>query len=190
MLDQTSCIWFSSIFPKKAWTILWKTDPDLIWRTWSGFGQTRLIQKQAGVQKSSGLVSGRMQPAHYQFPTFKLGCVLLRTVLIIIHMVQKQPWSNLVRADCVGFGPNRFVPEASWCVRFIRPASGQCFWVSLDQMCNQIQHVSWYVMQCLHGDLGIQPCWQVECATCGITYLFFCKFVMYTQGSCSLQTFA
>ena len=42
--DPTSRIRFSSVFPKKAWTILCKTDPDLIWLSWlSGFGQTHLV---------------------------------------------------------------------------------------------------------------------------------------------------
>ena len=39
MPDPTSCIHFSSIFSKKAWNILCKIDPDLIWMAWSGFGQ-------------------------------------------------------------------------------------------------------------------------------------------------------
>ena len=58
-------ILFNSVFPKKAWAILHKTDPNLILTAWSGFGQTHLVWKQAGVQESSGLVSGRTQPACY-----------------------------------------------------------------------------------------------------------------------------
>ena len=34
----TSRIRFSSVFPKKAWIIVCKTDPDPIWMAWSGFG--------------------------------------------------------------------------------------------------------------------------------------------------------
>ena len=41
--DLTCCILFSSVFPKKAWTILCKTDPDRIWMAWSWFGKTRLV---------------------------------------------------------------------------------------------------------------------------------------------------
>ena len=37
MPDLTSHICFSSIFPKKAWIILCKTDPDPIWMAWPGF---------------------------------------------------------------------------------------------------------------------------------------------------------
>ena len=67
MPDSTSRIRFDSVFPKKAWTILRKTDLDPIWMVWSGFGQTHLVWKQAGVQESSGPVSGRMQPvSHFQ----------------------------------------------------------------------------------------------------------------------------
>ena len=83
MPDSTSCIRFSSVFPKKEWIILCKTDPDLIWMAWSGSGQTHLVWKQAGVQESSGQVSGRTQPARYQFPTFRLGSFLPQTSQII-----------------------------------------------------------------------------------------------------------
>ena len=66
MLDPISRIRFSSVFSKKAWIISCKTDPDPIWMAWSGFGQTHLVWKQAGVQESSGLFQfwqERNQPA-------------------------------------------------------------------------------------------------------------------------------
>ena len=78
---------------------------------WSGFGQTHLVRKQAGVQESSGPVSGRMQPARYHFSIFRLGCVLPHTAWII-HTVQNQPGSDLVWADCVRFWSNGSGPEA------------------------------------------------------------------------------
>ena len=84
MPDPTSLIHFSSVFPKKAWIVLHKTDLNLIWMVWSGFGQTHLVWKQAGVQESPGPVFGRMQPVHYQFPTFSLGSVLPQTSKIIL----------------------------------------------------------------------------------------------------------
>ena len=34
--------------------------------------------------KSIGPGSGRMQPAHFQFPTFRLGCLLPLTALIVL----------------------------------------------------------------------------------------------------------
>ena len=37
------------------------------------------------------------------------------------NIVQNQPGSDLVLADCVRFWPNRSGPEASWCARIIWP---------------------------------------------------------------------
>jgi len=72
---------------------------------WSGFGQTHLVWKQAGVQESSGPVSGRKQPARYQFPTFRLGSVLPETSRVILCVfVQNQPGSDLVLANCARVG--------------------------------------------------------------------------------------
>ena len=66
-----------------------KTDPDPIWLAWSGFGQTHLAWKQAGVQESSGPVSGRTQPARYQFPTFRRS-----STDVSDNIVQNQPGSD------------------------------------------------------------------------------------------------
>ena len=122
MPDPTPHICFSSVFPKKAWIILCKTTPDPIWMAWSGFGQTHLVWKQAGVQESSGPVSGRMQLARYQIPTFRLSSVLPD---ILDNIVRNQPRSDLVLADCVRFWPNGSSPEASQYARIIRPTFGQ-----------------------------------------------------------------
>ena len=86
MPDLTFRIRFSSVFPKKAWIILRKTDPDPIWTVWSGFDRTHLVWKQAGVQESSGPVSGsgRTQPARYRFPTYRLGSGIPQTSQIIL----------------------------------------------------------------------------------------------------------
>ena len=43
------------------------------------------------MQKSSGAVSGRMQPARYQFLTFRLGCVLPQTARIILCKARLDP---------------------------------------------------------------------------------------------------
>ena len=102
-----------------------RTDPNSIWMAWSGFGQTHLVWKQAGVKKSSGPVSGRTQTARYQFPIFKFGSVLSQTSRIILCKTSPDP--DLVLADCVRFWPNGSGPEASRCARIIRPAFGQCF---------------------------------------------------------------
>ena len=72
------------VFSKKAWIILRKTDPDLMWMAWPGFGQTHQVWKQGDVQESSGPVSGRTQSARYQLPTFTRGSVLPQTSRIIL----------------------------------------------------------------------------------------------------------
>ena len=49
---------------KKVQIIMCKTDLDLIWMAWSGFGQTHLVWKPTGVQESSGSVLAECnQPA-------------------------------------------------------------------------------------------------------------------------------
>ena len=72
-------------FPKKTWIILCKTDLGLIWMAWSGFGQTYLVWKQTGVQKSPGPVSGRRQVACHQFPTFRFVFVHPQTSWITLR---------------------------------------------------------------------------------------------------------
>ena len=80
-------------FPKKAWSILCKTDPDPIWMAWYGFGQ---------MQKPSCLVSGRTQLARHQFPTFRLSCVLPQTSQIMLCRTRPDPiWFWLIVS---GFG--------------------------------------------------------------------------------------
>ena len=132
MPDPTSRIRFSSVFPKKAWIILCKTDPDLIWMAWSGFGQTHLVWKQAGVQESLGPGSGRTQPARYQLPHFQTR--FRSSTDVPDNIVQNQLGSDLVLAACVSFWPNGSGPEASRCARIIRPVSGQCFPADPDRM--------------------------------------------------------
>ena len=50
------------------------------------------------------------------------------------NIVQNQPGSDLVLADCVRFWPNGSGPEASRFARITRPASGQCFPADPDRM--------------------------------------------------------
>ena len=50
----TSCTRFSSIFPKKAWIALRKTDLDPIWMVWSGSGEThQKASRYAGIIRPS-----------------------------------------------------------------------------------------------------------------------------------------
>ena len=58
---------------------------------WSGFEQMHLVLKQAGVQESSGLVSGRMQPAWYQFLTFRLSNILPQTTQNLLYKTSPDP---------------------------------------------------------------------------------------------------
>ena len=79
--DPTSSIHLSSVFPKKARIILRNSQnrPGShldglvgVWLNTSGL--------ESGLcTESSGSVSGRTQPARYQFPTFRLGSVLPET---------------------------------------------------------------------------------------------------------------
>ena len=96
-----------------------------------GFGQTHPVWKQAGVLESSGPVSGRTQPARYQFRTLRLGSVLSD---VPNNTEQNQPGSGLVLTDCVRFSANGSGPEASQCARIIQPACGQCFPADPDRM--------------------------------------------------------
>ena len=84
-----------------------------------------LVWKEASVQESSGPVAGRMQPAHYQFPTFRRSSVLPQTSRI--KLCKTSPGSDFFLADCARFWPNGSGPEASQCARIIRPACGQFF---------------------------------------------------------------
>ena len=105
MPDPTSRICVSSIFPKTAWIIFRKTDPDPMWTVWSGFGQTPLVWKQAGVQEPSGPVSGRTQPA--PLPVSHFQTRFRSSTDVPDNIVQNQPGSDLVLADCVRFWAKR-----------------------------------------------------------------------------------
>ena len=74
------------------------------------------------------LSSGKTQPACYGFPTFRLDFILAQTVPVILCKT---------RPDWMWFWltwPNGSSLDASQCARIIRPASGQCYQASLDQM--------------------------------------------------------
>ena len=131
MPDLTSRIRFSSVFPKKARIVLCKADQDPIWMVWSEFDQTHLVRKQADVQESFGSVSGRTQPARYQF---HFQARYRASTDVPDNSVRNQPGSDLVLADCVSFGPNGSGPKASQRARIIRPACGQCFQADPDRM--------------------------------------------------------
>ena len=98
---------------------------------WPGSGQTHFVWKQASVQQSLGLVSGRTQPAHYQLLAFRLRHALPQVTQIILCKTSPVPvWFWLT----VRFWPNRSGPEASRCARIIWPAFGQRFRADPDLM--------------------------------------------------------
>ena len=109
-------------FPKKAQTLLCKTDPDPIWM----HGLVRFWPNGSGPEASqcTRIIEpgfwGRTQPARHQFPTFRMRSSTDGPD----HLVQNHPGSDSVLADCVRFWPNGSGPEASRCARIIRPASG------------------------------------------------------------------
>ena len=98
---------FSSVFPKKAWAIVCKTDPDPISRAWPGFGYTRIWSGlKAGWcariiwfgfwQDATGL----LLVSHFQTP--------LSSSTDVLDNIQIQPGASLVLADCSSFGPTLF----------------------------------------------------------------------------------
>ena len=67
-----------------------KTDPDPMWMSWSGSGQTHRVRKLVGVLESSGLgfLAGRNRPA----TAFRLGSVLpAQTSRIIVCKTSAGP---------------------------------------------------------------------------------------------------
>ena len=142
MQPKLGWIWFSSLFPKKAGIVLY-TNLDLMWMAWSGFGQTDLVWKQASMQEWSGLVSSRMKMAHYQFPTFRLGCVLPQTSQIILYETSL---------------------KASLCARLIWPVSGQHFQADPDPMRIRSSMFTGYIL-CL-GEGGKRVVMAVALAWC------------------------
>ena len=110
MLDPTSRIHFSC-FSKEGMDhdsyCAKLTGSD--WMAYLGFDKMHLVWKQAGVLKSSGPVSGRMQPARYQFDTFRLGSVLPQTSRIILSKTSPDPiWFWLTVS---GFGQTDLVQK-------------------------------------------------------------------------------
>ena len=123
MPDPTSRIRFNSVFPKKAWIILRKTDPDPIWMVWSGFGQTLLVWKLVCRNHRARCLAGRSH-----FPTFRLGSVLPQTSRIILCKNSADPiqfWRIVS-----GFGQTDPVRKQAGA----QESSGQCFPADPDRM--------------------------------------------------------
>ena len=105
MSNPTSCIQFSSVLPKKAQLILYKTDLDPIRMAWLGFGQCIW----------SGSKNHWAQ--FWQNATSLLLVSCVKTCLQSStdgpdHTVQNRSGSSLLLADCVRFGA-KWIPSGS-----------------------------------------------------------------------------
>ena len=69
---------------------------------WSGSGQKDVVQKQASVQESLFPVLTKLNQPTTSFPLSELVAFCHR-VDSLDHIVQNQPGSDLVLADCVRF---------------------------------------------------------------------------------------
>ena len=76
-----------------------------------------LVRKQADVQESSGPVLAECNRPGYQFPTFRLSCVLPQTARFILCKASLDP---------IWFGLNASGLEASWCAKIIMPGLAEC----------------------------------------------------------------
>ena len=94
MPDPTSCTRFSSVFSKEGMDLIVQNDPDPLWMAWSGFGQTHLVWKRAGVQESSGL-HAFWQDATGPLPVSHFQTRFLSSTDIPVNIVQNQPGSDL-----------------------------------------------------------------------------------------------
>ena len=112
--ESGGTIYARSDFLRLIWFRFSKGVLDHTVQNWPRSGLNGLVRfwpnasgPEASVQESLGLVSGRivlrMQPACYQFPTFRLG--LHSSTDGPDHTVQNQAGFNLVLADCLMFWP-------------------------------------------------------------------------------------
>ena len=100
-------------------------------------GLVRVWTNTSGLEASwcAGIIGpGFWQDATGSLPVFHFQTRFHSSTDGPDRIVQNQPGSGLVLADCVRFWPNRSGPEASRCARIIRPASGQCFRTDPDRM--------------------------------------------------------
>ena len=178
MPDLTSCIWFSSVFPKKAWIILCKTDLDPIWMAWSGFGQTHLVWKQASV--------------HWPTTSFSF--------LDLIAFFHRRPGSYCAKPAQIWFSSGWLsgLGQTDWSrsklvLQEFFPMLPT--WSRLDV--DRIQHVYWGVSMSIQnsflgvsflkqasdneGSTCISPVWKVEC----LNLSHICSTDMIYLESCS-----
>ena len=112
---QISHIWFGSEGPDHIEQNQPGSDLDSLARFWPNASGLEVIW----CARIIGPSSGRMHPAHYKFPTFRLD---------LDHVV---PRSDLVLDERITFWPNRSSSEASQCARCTGPTS-EPIWVGCD----------------------------------------------------------
>ena len=135
----------ASMQPESARMVYARSDfPHLIQFCFSKEGMDHIVQNRPG-SGLDGLVrvwpnasdlegnwcAGIIGPGFWQDATGPLPFSHFQTRFrsstdVSNNIVQTQPGSDLVLADCVRFWPNGSGPEPNRCVRNIRPASGQC----------------------------------------------------------------
>ena len=132
MPDLTSRIRFSSVFFKEGMVHILQNRPgsDL-------GGLARVWPDASGLE--ANWCAGIIGPCFWQdasgpLPVSHFHTRFRSSTNIPNNIVQNDPGSNLVLADCVRFWPNGSRPEASHCARVIRPTSGQCFPADSDRM--------------------------------------------------------
>ena len=93
-------------------------------------GLARVWLNSSGLKASrcAGIIwHGFWQDTNSPLPVSHFQIRFRSSTDILDNIIQNQPGSNLVLADCARFWPNGSHPEAGQCARIIRPASGQCF---------------------------------------------------------------
>ena len=134
----------ASVQPVSARVVYAGSDfPHLFQFRFSKEGKDHIVQNRPGSDlddlvrvwlNTSGLEASRCtgitgpgfwQDATGPLPVSHFWTWLYSSTDILDNIVQNQPGSDLVLADCVRFWPNGSGPEASRCARIIRPVSGR-----------------------------------------------------------------
>ena len=109
-----------------------------VWPNTSGLdGLVRVWPNTSGLEASryTGISrTGFWQDATGRLPVSHFQTRFRSSTDVPGNIVQNQPGSDLVLADCVRFWPNGSGPEASRCAMIMRPASNQCCPAGRDRM--------------------------------------------------------
>ena len=98
-----------------------RSDPDGLVRFWPNTSGPVASQCARNIVPGSG----RMQPARYQFPTFRLSCV--SSIDGWILSCRTCPGSDFVLADCVRFWAKQIRSRSKPVCKDHQACSGQCF---------------------------------------------------------------